>query len=87
MPGVRQALSYGDLGSLIYLNIFVIRQRSAKRELRDAGFYSCSRVSGGFAAPWNVLIRQIVVYVRAALGLLLENLCCHVEKSEWKTWG
>jgi hypothetical protein len=87
MPGVRQALSFGDLGSLIGLNIFVIRQHSAKRELRDAGFYSCSRVSGVFAVPWNELIRQIVVYVRAALELLVENLCRHVEKFEWKTWG
>jgi len=87
MPGVRQALSSGDLGCLICLNIFVIRQRSAKRELRDAGFYSCSRVSGGFAAPWNELIGQIVVYVKATLELLVENLRPHVERFEWKTWG
>lgn len=87
MLGVRQALSYGDLGSLIGLNIFVVRQHSAKRELHDAGFYSCSRVSGGFAAPWNELIKQIVVYARAALEPLVENLCRYVEKFEWKTWG
>lgn len=86
MLGVRQALSYGDLGSLICLNIFVIRQRSAKRELRDAGFYSCSRVSAGFATPWNVLITQIVVCVKVTLELLLENLYRRVERFERKTW-
>ena len=51
MPGGGQALSYGDLGCLISLNIFVIRRRFARREPRDAGFYFCSKVCGGVAAP------------------------------------